>query len=81
MAEASVKASQALPDLNEYVEKRVQVRMHGNRTVCGVLAGYDHFMNLVLQNSEEVLPDGTTKLMGDTLMRGQSIVNIEMLVQ
>jgi len=69
----------SLPQLSSYVGKHVTVRMHGNRKVSGELAGFDQFMNLVLKGGAEVLADGSTKPMGDTLLRGQSVVNLELL--
>jgi len=47
--------------------------------VRGVLRGYDQFMNLVLDNSEEVLSDTEVVDMGMIVIRGNSVIEIESL--
>lgn len=34
------------------------VKLNGSRTVRGMLRGFDPFMNVVLENTQEVLPPG-----------------------
>jgi len=34
------------------------VKLNGNRSVRGILRGFDPFMNVVLETTEEVLPPG-----------------------
>jgi small nuclear ribonucleoprotein G len=69
-----------LPDLAKYLDKRVKVRMQGNRMVTGVIRGYDQFMNVVLADAAEEHYNGGNTAMGESLLRGGSIINIELLV-
>ena len=41
------------PDLKKYMDKRLQLKLNGNRHVTGVLRGFDQFMNLVLDETIE----------------------------
>jgi small nuclear ribonucleoprotein G len=61
------------------MEKRLNIRLNANRTVRGVLRGYDEFMNLVLDNTEEVVSGGEVNELGMVVIRGNSIVEIESL--
>ena len=45
------------PELKYYMEKRLLVKMNGNRRVVGVLRGYDDFMNLVLDETFDATKD------------------------
>ena len=47
--------SAAGPDLKKYMDKRLQIKLNGNRTVTGVLRGFDQFMNLVLDETMEIV--------------------------
>jgi small nuclear ribonucleoprotein G len=61
------------------MEKRLNIRLNANRTVRGVLRGYDEFMNLVLDNTEEVVSGDEVNELGMVVIRGNSIVEIESL--
>ena len=80
--EAPTASKAALPDLKKFLDKRVLVRLTGNRKVSGVLAGYDYFMNLVLHNTTEEKYDGSAKPMGSgaapCVVRGNMVVNLEL---
>jgi len=41
------------PDLKRYMEKRLRIKLNAKRQVSGVLRGYDQFMNLVLDETQE----------------------------
>lgn len=69
--------SRSSPDLKRYVEKRVSINLNANRKVVGILRGYDQFMNLVLENAEEVGEERTK--MGMIVIRGSSILQMECL--
>ena len=43
------------PDLKKYMDKRLSIKLNGNRTVVGFLRGFDQFMNLVLDESVEMV--------------------------
>ena len=41
-------------DLKNYVDKRIQINLNGNRKLIGKLKGYDPFMNIVLENTIDI---------------------------
>ena len=41
------------PERKTYMDKRLSVKLNAKRTVVGVLRGFDQFMNLVLDETEE----------------------------
>ena len=43
------------PDLKKYMDKRLSIKLNGNRTITGTLRGFDQFMNLVLDESQEIV--------------------------
>ena len=55
-----------MPELKKFMEKRISVRLNGARLVSGRLRGYDHFMNLVLDESvEEAAPGAAPSAAGE----------------
>eukprot|EP00752_Nemacystus_decipiens_P008023 g7169.t1 len=65
------------PDLKRYMDKTLSLKLNGNRTVKGVLRGYDPFMNLVLDDTTD--PASSDKKMGMVIIRGNSVVQFEIL--
>lgn len=66
------------------------MHLNGNRRVEGVLRGYDQFMNMVLDECEEITSvagggggsaeDGSNRRrIGKSMIRGNSIVSMEVL--
>jgi small nuclear ribonucleoprotein G len=53
------------------------VTLNGNRTVEGVLRGYDQFMNIVLDDCVESGADGEARKLGMSVVRGNSIMSLE----
>ncbi len=45
--------SKNAPDLKRYMDKRLSIKLNGNRRVTGVLRGFDQFMNVVLDDTNE----------------------------
>ena len=41
-------------DLKNYIDKRIQINLNGNRKLIGKLKGYDPFMNIVLENTIDI---------------------------
>lgn len=41
------------PELKVYMDKRLNVKLNAERSVTGRLRGFDHFMNLVLDEAVE----------------------------
>lgn len=66
-----------LPEMKKLMDKRLNLGLNGNRTVEGVLRGYDQFMNIVIEESFELQPDGERRPLGRTMVRGNSILTLE----
>ena len=67
------------PDLKKYMDKRLAIKLNGNRTINGTLRGFDQFMNLVLDETVEQVTATEQNSIGMVLIRGNSIVMIEAL--
>lgn len=69
------------PDLQKYFGKQVLLRLNGDRRIIGKIIGYDHFMNLSLDDAVEYVgKDGReTRPLYKTLVRGKSIIFWECL--
>jgi small nuclear ribonucleoprotein G len=67
------------PELKKFMDKRCQLKLNGNRTVVGVLRGFDPFMNLVIDEAYEALKNGEKRPIGMVVARGNSITMIEAL--
>eukprot|EP00041_Stephanoeca_diplocostata_P006329 m.80659 g.80659 ORF g.80659 m.80659 type:complete len:76 (-) comp16304_c0_seq1:325-552(-) len=66
------------PELKKFMDKRVQLKLNANRTISGILRGFDPFMNIVVdQTVEESAPDKPE--IGMVVIRGNSIVLLEAL--
>lgn len=55
------------------------VKLNGNRQVTGVLRGFDQFMNLVLEDSVELVSATERANIGTMVLRGNSVLMIECL--
>ena len=69
----------AEPDLKKYMGKMVGLKLNGNRQVQGVLAGYDQFMNLVVDDAREVVSSAEQHPLGQVVIRGNSVIRLEAL--
>jgi len=67
------------PDLRKLMDKRMNVVLNGNRRVTGYLAGFDQYMNLVLDRATEQVSNNENNEIGMVVIRGNSIVMIEPL--
>jgi len=67
------------PDLRKLMDKRLNVVLNGNRRVTGYLAGFDQYMNLVLDRAIEQVNNNETNEIGMVVIRGNSIVMMEPL--
>ena len=61
--------------LEEHLNRKVALLLKDNRTLQGVLAGYDEYMNMVLENVEESSESLNRKL-GTVIIRGSNVVRI-----
>ena len=73
------------PDLQKYFNKQVLIRLNGDRRIIGKIIGYDHFMNLSLDDAIEYVGGDAengqqdTRPLHKTLVRGKSIIFWECL--
>ncbi len=67
------------PDLRKYMDKRLDIRLNANRRIVGVLRGYDQFMNLVLEDCNEISNKEEKIPVGTVMIRGNSVVLWECL--
>ena len=74
-----MSAKPTAPDLKRYMEKRLSVKLNAGRKVVGTLRGFDQFMNLVLSETVEVVSATERNEIGTTVVRGNSIVQMECL--
>ncbi|XP_057316631.1 U6 snRNA-associated Sm-like protein LSm7 [Hydractinia symbiolongicarpus] len=71
-------------DLSKFVDKAIRVKFSGGREVAGVLKGYDHLLNIVLDNCTEFIRDpedpyklsDETRTLGIVVCRGTAVVLI-----
>jgi len=83
------------PELTKYLDKSLSIKLINNRSVSGILRGYDQFMNIVLEDANDTTPIQLTgnkavdaqrqiekeenKIIGQCVIRGNSILMIEAL--
>eukprot|EP00484_Ammonia_sp_Unknown_P028294 CAMPEP_0197028824 /NCGR_PEP_ID=MMETSP1384-20130603/8421_1 /TAXON_ID=29189 /ORGANISM="Ammonia sp." /LENGTH=78 /DNA_ID=CAMNT_0042457885 /DNA_START=68 /DNA_END=304 /DNA_ORIENTATION=+ len=67
------------PDLKKYMDQRMRVLLNGKREVTGVLRGFDQFMNLVLDDAQEIVSKKEKNDIGVVVIRGNSIIQMELL--
>ena len=64
--------------INRYMDKKLKLKLNGNRGVIGILRGFDQFLNLVL---DECVKDSTAEKtpLGMVVVRGASVLSMEAL--
>lgn len=67
------------PDLRKFLNKRLDIKLNGNRQVTGVMTGYDQFMNIVLENTIEHVSATVKREIGTVFIRGNAVVMWECL--
>jgi len=65
------------PELKKYMDKQINFKLNGNRSVSGILRGFDPFMNIVVEDAIEHLKSGQSQQIGMVVIRGNSIVIME----
>ncbi|MEM3512860.1 MAG: LSM domain-containing protein [Thermoplasmata archaeon] len=61
--------------LEKTMNKRVALLLKDNRIIEGKLIGYDEYMNMVLEDTEET-NQGNVRKLGTIILRGNNIVTI-----
>jgi len=72
-----VKMGVAVPELKQYMDKKLRLKLNGNRGVVGILRGFDQFLNLVLD--EATSDNGDEEPLGMVVVRGNSVTAMEAL--
>lgn len=68
--------SKICPKIEFLLNENIIIRLNSEGKIHGILRGYDQFMNLVLDNTI-LVGGGGKKNIGKTLVRGSSILGIE----
>ena len=55
------------------------MKLNGNREVVGILRGFDAFMNMVLDDSQEISKSGQQINIDTVVVRGNSVNIVEVL--
>jgi small nuclear ribonucleoprotein len=61
--------------LEKSLNRRISLMLKDNRSLEGKLVGFDDFMNLVLEETEETKEEQVKKL-GTVVLRGNNVVTI-----
>lgn len=67
-----------IPELKKYLDKRLYLQLNGDRTLIGLLRGFDPFMNLVLEECVQQTSSEQVHL-GSIVVRGNSVIVLEAL--
>ncbi|KJE96453.1 hypothetical protein CAOG_06779 [Capsaspora owczarzaki ATCC 30864] len=67
----------ANPELKKFLDRRVILKLNGNRKVSGILRGFDPFMNVVLDETFEEVSESERHEIGMVAIRGNSINMVE----
>lgn len=66
--------------LEKSVDKRVSLLLKDGRTLEGRLAGFDEYMNMVLEETTETAAPGEgERRLGNVVLRGNNVVSISIL--
>ncbi len=60
--------------LEENLNKKVTLLLKDNRSLIGILAGYDEYMNMTLDDAEE--NGEVQRKIGKVIIRGSNVVRI-----
>ena len=61
--------------MEKTLDKKVTLLLKDSRVLEGKLTGYDEYMNMVLEETEERTVDQTRRL-GTVILRGNNVVSI-----
>jgi small nuclear ribonucleoprotein len=66
----------AVKVLDESLGKVVLIKLKGGKVIRGNLHGFDQHMNLLLEDSVEILEEGKSNELGTIVVRGDNVVII-----
>lgn len=61
--------------LEKSIDKQVSIKLKDGRIMEGKLTGYDEYMNMVLEGTEEE-NNGDRRRLGTVILRGNNVVSI-----
>jgi small nuclear ribonucleoprotein len=61
--------------LEKSLNRRVSLLLKDSRILEGTLVGYDDYMNMVLEDTEETMGDQVRRI-GTVILRGNNVVTI-----
>jgi len=64
--------------LEKSIDKRISLLLKDGRVLEGKLTGYDDYMNMVLEDTEERTPEQERRL-GSVVLRGNNVVSISIV--
>ncbi|MDR0791361.1 MAG: RNA-binding protein [Methanomassiliicoccaceae archaeon] len=64
--------------LEKSIDKRISLLLKDNRVLEGKLKGYDEYMNMVIEDTEERTAEQERRL-GTVVLRGNNVVSITTL--
>ncbi|XP_044767761.1 small nuclear ribonucleoprotein G-like [Neomonachus schauinslandi] len=67
------------PELKNFMDKKLSLKLNGGRHVQGILRGFDLFMHLVIDECVEMATGGQQNNTGMVVIRGNSIIMLEAL--
>ncbi|KAM5235445.1 small nuclear ribonucleoprotein G-like [Ctenodactylus gundi] len=65
------------PELKQFMDKKLSLKLNGGRHVQGLLRGFDPFVNLVIDERVEMAASGQQPSTGMVVIRGNSIIALE----
>ncbi|MDY0293216.1 MAG: LSM domain-containing protein [Candidatus Methanomethylophilaceae archaeon] len=65
--------------LEKSIDKRVSLLLKDNRVLEGKLAGFDEYMNMVLEDTEERTANQEQRRLGSVVLRGNNVVSISII--
>ena len=64
--------------LEKSMNKKVSLLLKDSRSLVGTLAGFDDYLNMVLEDTEETYGENVKRL-GTVILRGNNVVSISPL--
>jgi small nuclear ribonucleoprotein len=64
--------------LEKSINQKLSLLLKDGRVVEGKLSGYDEYMNMVLEDVEEIQEDNKRRL-GTIILRGNNVVSISLI--
>ncbi len=75
-SDTRLSVDMAVKVLDESLGRVVLIKMKGGKVIRGTLLGFDQHMNLLLEESEELVEEGKSNGLGTIVVRGDNVVII-----